>query len=751
MEALGPLTQVQFAGSIWQNGTSPTFYYGYTGTDYLVIGAVPFNVIGGDYFIKVFDGSSGAVAVSSQQVDILPNIYVSPDMSTGIGYPAGYPVTVTGAAWGTPSLVNITVYHFNDAFYMSTIVTPVNGAFSWTFKMPDEGKLDNNPFAAATYTPYVEAFNTTTGHLPALVPSLDLFANINYIGRAFYNIWSFDNTGYNIDSATSGPYDSTPNGMTTAEVDAVVLGTIMVNGTDFYSSGTVTAFADYGLAGQVAMPLTFISPVNAMGYFNASFTVPDLPVGYHMISFVDNSWDWNFTIYVETSLAVTPSSGTCSNPTTSIRVQGWGFDSNTTVTVYFLGIVNTFRFDDGDLNDFVLIANMTTSLLGGFTTAPFTIPETFGGWHFIYANTTGLEAVPTTDGGAPAPGSPDPILGSYAVVSFWVNDSYAISTTTAAVGTIVTITGEGLGTGHIWGYDYSAFPWYSGYTLDYYLYDYLEAVFGTYYAAPAIVYDNIPTLQASYQLFSQDDTDGWDIANATGQWSSSFVAAGVPMIHVVQVFDVSTDNEQYGYLFDTNPAALKATFMLSVTGSTYEGSEILSQLSGLSTSMTTLQTSVSNLATSVSSLTTTVNAIQSSLTALSTSVTSLSTQVSGVSTAVSGLQSSMNTGFTSVNAAITSLGSSDSASFASLTTAVAGVNTAVGGVNTAVGGVSSQVSTLSGNVATLSGQVTSQTSTVNTINSNTANLGTMTTVLYIAIILVAIAVVLEIVILIRKK
>jgi len=731
----GTFTEYQFTGSVWANGTSPTFWIGTLGTDPVVIGPVPFYVPGGDYWIKVYDGSTTFVAVSAQQVTILPNISVLPN-DPDAPVPAGYPMTVVGAGWPAIGQVNITVWHEDDTLATSHRLTPnADGTFTWTFPMPDEGKYFGDTSPEALYNPHVEAFNTTATLLynSPSDPSMDILQDIFYIGRAYLYFNSVDYAENPVQEIGPGTY-----GSGVVDLHGQVLGTITVDGEYFFSSGTVNAFADWGTAGQVALPLTFTYAVDDMGFFNATFAVPDLSMGDHLISFVDNSWSWNFTLTVETTIVVTPSEGTISNPATPVTVTGYGFSNNAAVTIYWFGIVDTFRFAPGDpISDYLLLNPAMNTTAGGGFTFSFTpldmIGETFGGYHWIYANDSN---------------------DVYAMTTFFIDQSYVLSTTSAAVGTNVTVIGEGLGTGEYHASDFSEFPGLGGIDDE----GPVQLQFGTYWSEPAIVYDNIPTLQGSFQLFSPI-RKGFDNPNATGQWTGWFMAAGVPMIHIVQVFDVSGSYWQDYIGTYTDTAQLIASFQLTVTGSTLEGAQIITALTGLSGSVSSLQSSLSSLASSVSSLTTTVNAIQSALNALSTSqassFSSLNTAVAGVSTAVGNLQTSMNSGFTGVNSAITSLGSSVTSGFSTLTTAVNGVQTTLGGkidsVSSTVTSLQSALTTLSGNVNTLSGKVDTISSSIGNVKTSTDTLGTITTLLYIAVILALIAVVLEVVVLIRKK
>jgi len=697
------ISSITFSSSIWQGG-SATFYYGtLTAGNPIVSGPVPFYVPGGNYYIKIYDGSSTFLAVSLQQVIILPDIYVSPAGPN----PAGTPVTVQGVAWPSPAgLVNLTVWDpAGTTIRYSWLITPASdGSFTQVFAMPDEGKFAG--IIAPAFTPAaqnVEAFNTTDNLTPS-DPDLDVTKTVSYIGRQFDAFLSYSASGTSIDQKALGAYGSTGD-LTAVTLDAKVLGLVDVNGSNFNPSGALTAYLDWGTGSQQTLSYVNWYALDSAGTFAINITIPATTKGTHLVSIVDASWSWNFTLNVLTTLTLTPNHGPVS---TVVTATGYGFDGNEPVTIFFLGTDLSLLPNPDD--DYVLVASGFNSSASGYFTTTFTVPaHAFGGAHIVYGNTS----TTTVD---------IPVFTVEA--SFWSPDS-----STQALGNKFRVLGEGIVSGSGTYLGSSMFAAANG-----------EAYGATPNQFYAAAYDNAITFNGG--IFG---TGG----DSLGQLEFDFIAAGVPMTHIIQVFD-ATSAPAYTQV---------ATFNLAVTGSTLEGTQILSQLSSLATSTAAIQSALSALSTSVGSLQTSVNNLASADAAgfaqLNTKADNLATAVTGVNTAISNLQTHIDGQFTGVNSAIGALQSHVDGQFSSLNTAITGAQSAlttqIGTVNTAVSGLQNSVNSLSGSVATLSGTVNDIKSTVGTVSTATSALSTISTVLYIAVILVAIAVVLEIVVLVRKK
>jgi len=705
LNTIGPLSEIRFSNPLFQNGTGVFYYGSFNASNRVVLGPVPFYIPGGDFYLKVYDGSATFLAVSIATITVLPNIFVSPTTPV----PAGTTMNVQGVAWPTNGLVNVTVWDPGSTIIRATtLITPASdGTFAWTFPMPDEGKFANIKTPAATYTDTVEAFNTTTGILPPSDPLFDVSQSIFYIGRQFDGFLSKDNAGGIVAGPLSGTFGSWPDA-SGATFNGKVLGTIYVNGSNFNPSGSLTINWDYDTASPVTITPSFIKALTSAGAFQLYFTVPITTLGTHHVAVVDASWSWNFTVNILTTLVLNPTSGP---EGTIVQVLGYGFEANKPLTLYWLGTELTFPVVAYD--DYIQFATGFNTSSTGFFSTSFTVPgPVYGGDHLVYANTS------TT---------------AFTTATFFVEPSFTSDPTTQALGNKFRVYGHGLGVGTST-YQELGGSGHFDTSID-------GTSTGTSSQSIAGAYDNAMTYNGNFFGVTGD---------SFGELEFTFVAAGVPMVHIVQIFDITG--------LTVSPTQL-ALFQLTVTGSTIEGAQILTNLASLASDTAAIQSALA-------SLTTTVGSVQSALNSLATSVASsfstvntkldnLATSVAGVNTAVSGLQSYIGGQFTTTNNAISALQTSIGSQFSSLNTAVSGVQSALGGkidsVSSAVSGLQSSVSSLSGSVNTLSGTVNSVKTAVDAINANTGAIGTISTVLYIAVVLVAIAVVLEIVVLVRKK
>lgn len=599
------ITTTSFTGSIWQNGQSPNFYYGrLTSGAEIVAGAVPYNIVGGYYYIKIYDGSSTSVAVSAQQVFVLPNIAVTPAATTaGTAVAAGTPITVTGVAWPANYAVNLSVsttgvFVAGAVMRTSTILNTTtngitNGTFSFTFPMPDEDKLEATTLVGS-FGLALEAFNTTTGTTIAGSPSLDEYVatSIFDMGRALWNLTSTDNSGALVaqDIPGSPGYGSGAAPALTAKV----LGTIFVNGTDFYAqsalynpNGTLTAQLNTaGGAFIMALPLTYKSALSSTGTYNVTFGVPVIGLGTYTVEMMDASYNWNFSITVVTTLVISPSRGPIGTP---VNVSGYGFVTGANATVFWLGKTYVGAGVNAD-TDYVLLATFTNITAGSFT-FQFAVPaNVYGGAHTIYANDSS---------------------GTTATGTFTVTASWSLSSSSGQLGTPFYVLGAGLSVGTTTYLDAAAM--YTGVAGT------STGAATTYYV---LDYDNVAN--DGYNLFGS--------GNGVANWT--LTAAGVPMVHYVTVENVGTTGGTVSSFTD------EAVLAYTVNGTTTGDAQIISMLTSQGTSLTALQTALTALQTTANSILTSSQANAAALTSLASSQAS---SFSSLSTAVSGISTSLNT------------------------------------------------------------------------------------------------------------
>jgi uncharacterized protein YoxC len=670
-------------------------YYLGTDTDRFISGPITSSstdLPGGIYYVKVFDGTSTAVAVSAQFIIILPAITIKPTFG-----PAGADLKVTGHAFSAGGTVNLSI-QAPLATWFGTANTTASalGNFSVSiaalgFRVPD---LQNGAslLVPANVTTDIEvvAFDYGTGS-SAQAAFVEAY-------REFYWLQAYRSGTTIGDNVGPGAFAN----MTA--INGWVLQNLFISGLYFNPTNPTPTFTWDGNA----IAPTHLTTINSTGYFDANFTVPISGLGAHFLRVFDATNNLTVVVNVQTTLIISPTEGPEGS---TVTVTGYGFTANANVTVYWWGTeLVTPSVDQGV--DYILLFTQTNITAGSFTFT-FAVPSgVYGGDHDIFANDTGLIE---------------------AVGVFFVTPTWGLSSNSGALGSKFFVIGSGLPVGSSV-YETAVTP-FSDFNGD-------ETGADAY--AYQLTYDNVwaEYPAAFYGLASGLSGDTFGDANYT------MVAAGVPMTHFVGV--VRADFGSYVIDGSFAFAVLGNTtgdqqILTAIAGQT-------SLLTGLQSSMTSLSSSVTALTTTVNGISTTVNGLQTSLTSLTTSQASA---FASLNSAVSTLNTAVNNGFTGVNSAITSLGSSINTGFAGLGTKVDGVTTTLGGkidpITTAVTALGTSVSTLSGNVNTLSGKVDTLTTTTTSINSATGSLGTITTVLYIAVILAAIAVVLELVLLIRKK
>jgi prefoldin subunit 5 len=154
----------------------------------------------------------------------------------------------------------------------------------------------------------------------------------------------------------------------------------------------------------------------------------------------------------------------------------------------------------------------------------------------------------------------------------------------------------------------------------------------------------------------------------------------------------------------------------------------ISQVTGLSSDLSSLNTSVTTLNTEVASLGTTASiaALQNAVNALSGTVSGLSTTVTGLSTTVAANGTTL-TGLQSTVTALSSTTSTLTSSVTGLTATLTGLSTTVAANGTTLTGLQSTVTALSSTTSGLTSSVSGLTTTVNGLNTTVASNSTSIT------------------------
>ena len=345
----GPIKKVTISNPLLKGGKAD-FYIGKAtigGTDYKVlIGPIPFDITPDYKYIKIFDGTATSVAVSAQIVVILPAIELTPTEG-----PGGALVTLKGVALQPNMLVNLTYGSSgpNDQVFGQNWTTSDGKlTYSWNIKDLKKSWTDTGLVPSDTINVYVW-YNKTK----ALIDSV----TYTEYRRAFFQLKS------SVDEyLSSSIYEGWGND--TLIINVYVGDTVIVAGTWWNPTAPVT-FSVEGI------PLGSVTP-NETGFFNMTFTVPELSVGLHTVKVTNAGVTYVFKIEVLPTLVLIPRKGYVGD---SVRAEAYGFPSNEKISLWWYGY--------GGWKNLV---NATTGPDGKFNvTVTFTVPHDYGGIHIVEA------------------------------------------------------------------------------------------------------------------------------------------------------------------------------------------------------------------------------------------------------------------------------------------------------------------------------------------------------------------------------
>ncbi|MEM3186552.1 MAG: hypothetical protein QXQ39_07745 [Conexivisphaerales archaeon] len=369
-------------------GGSATFSLGNNS----IVGPAPTNIAGGNYYIKVFDGSSTSVAVSIAQLVLLPGITISPTSG-----PAGATVTVSGSAFSPSSLANVSVSAGTTStnqpsgtkYISANVTTSAIGTFTYTFKVPELNLL-----FPATGTLFVTSEDYATGYwvIPQTFTEQARYVNFTYFTPSGFLTLNLQ-----------------PNA--TVYIPGYVTEPIVVVGANFNPSGSLS----FTFNGSALSP-SYTTALNATGFFNATINVPVSPHGVALVIIQDASAKYYFKIGVLPTL-ITPTSV---NPGQKFTITGYAFTASSTVNITWNGL------GVGFFNTTQIATNAGVGSNGQFTVSVTAPSPVYGGKHVVNA----------TDANG---------VTGYSVV--FVNTTASVSPSTATLGTPVTVTSEGLPAG----------------------------------------------------------------------------------------------------------------------------------------------------------------------------------------------------------------------------------------------------------------------------------------------------------------
>ena len=680
---------------------SVTYYIGTNGTHKLVVGPIPIQISNAFAYIKVYDGNSGAVAVSHEKLVVLPGLAVSPSSGAaglsaafnGGGYPANKIIDIL-YSYNTVNWQGATIVH--SIKNLTTGISTGSGYFSSSATIPDTGQAIN-PLVAGVQNNVQITFYAKAEPKPHALYATAVF---NEGPRFISEVVSLDNTG-NCVSNDQDPFDcNTPafssttfwgndTGTTGAAVvngvsgtvsdlpnmNAYSLGSLIIAGNNSFASGTVTFWVGTTQIGSTT--------AGSDGTFNGTASIPALPNGLATILVQSNGVTYNFQINVLPTLIFTPSSGAVG---TTVTATAYGFPSNTWVSLWW------FEHSWGDGTDYYLV-NGTVGTNGQFNvTMSFTVPHTYGGPHAVDATSTIIhsssppESTITTSGGYVTSGS-FTVTQSFTLCSGSTCGQGDTNADTISVNANTRGMITAVGTGFVYSSSFScSTPGQGGYAGDSYQV-------------------NIDNSLAEGAFVTNS-------ANKTGDFSWAFTSAGFrPGLHQVDVYN----NECY----NVAPSSV-AYFNVTTTGD-YIAGPVVTAVSSLQASITSLQSSLSG--------------IQSSLTTITNDVSGLGTQLTGIASQLTTIQSSVGS-IAGLQSSMTSL----SSKLDSVTSSLSSVTSSLTSIQNAVQSAATNAQTAATNAQSAA------------TAANNASSGTSTAQTYVLVVavLAAITLVLELAILVRK-
>jgi len=363
-------------------------------------GTTPKNIAGGHYYVKCFDGSSTAVAVTDNYINILGSFEVIPDYG-----PGGCKISIKGYAFSSNGKVNLSYFDGETVTIKNLYATNAKGQFTYNMTAPDLAEVVS-PDGEQLVSPSIITFfviDNKTGYEP---PGFDFseyprgLIQVNDAVADWQGGYLWGNETY-------------------FDMGVEVNSSMVISGLWFNPSGNVTFWFD----GTTNLGLIL---ANQSGFFNKTVTIPTTTIGEHYITVKDKGVKFVFYFDIIPTLLLVPDNGPVS---TKVRAYAYGFPEK--IHVYLYWYEKVYNEDI-----WYWIANATTGANGQFNvTITFTVPHTYGGDHDVYA---GPEYVGTTFEDEDAP---EPI----AMATFDVTPTLAISPASFTNdGKLVTVSGTGL-------------------------------------------------------------------------------------------------------------------------------------------------------------------------------------------------------------------------------------------------------------------------------------------------------------------
>ena len=681
-----------YGGVVQTNGT---YYIGTTAVStvayQIVEGPLPIAIPAGYTFIKIYDGTAVA---AYQYLVISPGIRLSPTSG-----PANTPVTVLGGGFTPNTLIDLNYSYTLTSYTSATtssktgawetgVSTTANGYFSHIYPALDT-KQSVNTLSTATGLNdkiTITAVKHTVHHtIIANNPAIDATpAVFTEMSRVFTQVISWDQRGILLVNDTATSYYGNDSGFApiisvTASTGAgpksnqpiwvYATGTLWIAGKFWNWGGAVTFYVSNSTSAAPASSTfnllgstTAGSTSKQEGTFGLNLTMPtNLVEGLHLVKVMSGGVYYTFQIYMNPTLVLTPYQGTCSNPSTTVRVTAYGFPAKIAVFIYW------YEISYGDETYYNLV-NSTTGKNGQLNVSTtFVVPETYGGDHLVSAFNGGC-LVSTEEDFIAASFSSDNYIGYYddcgvATTTFTVLPSLVVvpGSFNSTYGGNVVALGEGL-TPYTY-YVVNIDNQYSGFTNVY--------VAGSSDGDPGV--------------------PGIVLAAMDGTLNLTFIGAGFsPGLHSISL---SSDTE-WGYNNNLGSYYPDIFALFTVTPI---GSWDYTMLNSISTSISGFSSSISTLSTNVqgwiNGAVTSINGeTDSKISTLSTTITgAITSAVTSINSNTNSQISTLSTTITgAITSAVTSINSHTDSAVTTLSTSITSAMTSINShVDSAVSGIAS--------------------------------------------------------------
>jgi len=592
-KAYGPTFVVAL---IRTNATDATTYSGYSVGNNWINGSIPKEYAGGEWYIKAFDGSTAAVAVTDRPLTVTCLLEVSP--TSGPGQAA---IVLHGYGFSPVSgnHVNLTYMITSTVSIVNFLSIDSNGQFVYPMTAPDALKA-------------LAAGNQSIASTPVVFTATELPSSPKSTTATFTEYWrgliQVDGKLQNHPVAPGYLFGNlsdfyTP-GAGLAQVNVSVLGSLIIAG-QYFHPGPVTVLWD-GVT-------TLGTPtVNGTGFFNTTITIPITTIGKHFVIIDDSKTKFNFTVNVIPTVVLTPNKGVpCT--TLTVSAEGFGFTASTDSVKYHVN-VTWYYLDWGTHETKVLTSKLLVDTNGHWIFS-FILPHAHGGDNSVVA-------------------AENDTAHTHVSATFTVLQGVKVTPSTFPNnGTIITISGCGLKYGYY--YDLLIDNIKDFYTSDSsgWTSYFRDSGYGDFSIQLVAAGFNEKTALHGVALYELDTANELPTLVAHNTFTVTSAADTAVMDKLNEISDAIASLDTFVRTDSTSVHTLITAVQAAVTNAQ---DTLSTQIGGLSTRLTSIETYAQTAATSAASASSAASAASTAASAAQTAAEAASAATSTISTAVYG-------------------------------------------------------------------------------------------------------------------